>query len=382
MKVALVHDYIKEYGGAERVLEALHEIWPEAPVYTTVYLPSYLGPHQTRFKTWKIITSAMQHLPFAEKLISPLRLFSPLVFENWDFREFDLIIVSATGAYFPNLILTRPDAIHISYCHTPPRYLYGYKTARNWQKNIVGKILGEFFNHHLRQVDFVASQRPDYIIANSREVQQRITKFYRREAEVIYPPVGMVDRITNHESRIKGDRKVYYLTGGRLARAKHIDLAIEACNKLKVPLKVFGRGFAGYENELKSIAGKTVEFVGEVTEEKLIDLYKGAKALIYPSEDEDFGILAVEAQACGTPLIGFRSGGVKETVTDGKTGILFDELTVDSIVKAIKQLNSSVIKPEDCMKNARRFSKDRFKREIQNFIKQKTVNNKQKKLKI
>jgi len=372
MKVALVHDYIKEYGGAERVLEALHEIWPDAPVYTTVYLPEFLGPHRERFADWNIITSSFQKISVIHRLISPLRLFSPWVFENWDFRGFDLIIVSATGAYFPNLIVRKPETTHICYCHTPPRYLYGYPTARNWQKNKIGRIAGEFINHWLRQVDFIAAQRPDYFIANSNEVKRRIEKFYRREATVIYPPVNITK---NQEPRTK-NRK-YYLAGGRLARAKHIDLAIEACNRLKIPLKVFGRGFADYDYELRKIAGPTIELVGEVNDEELARLYQGAIALIYPSEQEDFGIMAVEAQSCGTPVIAPNQGGVKETVINGKTGVLFDELTVEGLVKAIKHFNN-IYHHSDwdkaCREQATRFGKERFKAEIKDFVNSKFKN--------
>lgn len=375
MRVALVHDYIKEYGGAERVLEALHEIWPDATVFTTLFLPRFLGPHKKRFRNWKIETSTLAKIPFSEKLISPVRVFTPYVFENMDFSGFDLVIVSATGAYFPNLINRKPDTLHVCFCHTPPRYLYGYPTARNWRKTFLGRIMGGFINHHLRQVDFISAQRPDFFLANSKEVQRRIKKFYRREAEVIYPPVGLVDVISKKKLNANPlDAGRYYLTGGRLARAKHIDLAIEACNKLNLPLKVFGRGFAGYEKELEKTAGTKTEFVGEVSEEKLIGLYRDAKALIYPSEDEDFGIIPVEAQAFGVPVVAYRSGGVTESVIDGETGIFFDELTADGIVKSIKLLNQKLIKSENCVKNARRFSKKRFKREILHFVKSKLQN--------
>ena len=377
MKVALVHDYIKEYGGAERVLEALHEIWPEAPVYTTVYLPEFLGPHKERFKDWNIITSWFQKIPYVHKLISPLRLLTSWVFENWDFRGFDVVIVSSTGAYFPNLLVRKPETLHICYCHTPPRYLYCYPTARQWQKYLAGRILGELMNHKLRQVDFLASQRPDFFIANSHEVRRRIEKFYRRAATVIYPPVD--NKISNFKFQISNKSqnpkvkitKEYYLTGGRLARSKHIDLAIEACNKLKLPLKVFGRAFAGYGEELINLAGPTIEFVGEVSDEKLVQLYSDAKALIYPSEMEDFGIMSVEAQACGSPVIGLNQGGIKESVIAGKTGVLFDKLTVEDLTTAIEHFND-IYHHNDwssaCMANAKRFSKERFKKEIINFV--------------
>lgn len=365
MKVAIVHDYIKEYGGAERVLEALHEIWPKAPIFTTVYLPQYLGPHSYRFTNWDIRTSSLQNLPLVEKLLSPIRVLTPTIFSAWDFSKYDVVIVSATGAYFPNMI-SKGKALHVCYCHTPPRYLYGYPTARNWKKHWWGRALGTLVNHELLEVDFLASQRPDYYLANSEETKRRIEKFYRREAEVIYPPVEL--RIKNYELGIK-NKKRYYLTGGRLARAKHIDLAIRACNRLKMPLKVFGKPFADYGEELRKIAGKSVEFLGEVSDEKLSDLYQGAKALIYPSEAEDFGIMPVEAMAAGIPVIAYNDGGVKETVINGKTGVLFDELTPTAIIKAIKQLEKLSIDPKDCIDQASKFSKERFKREMINYIK-------------
>ncbi len=368
MKVALVHDYIKEYGGAERVLETLHEVWPEAPVYTTVYLPEFLGPHRERFKDWKIVTSWFQNVPYVHKLISPLRLLSPLVFENWDFSQFDVVIVSATGAYFPNLLVLEPKTLHICYCHTPPRYLYGYPTARNWKKHWWGRMMGELLNHRLRQIDFLSYQRPDYIVANSEEVKRRIVKFYRREAEVIYPPVDVKSKVKSQKSKIQVKSENYFLAGGRLARAKHIDLAIEACNKLKLLLKVFGKGFADYGEELKKMAGPTIEFVGEVNDEELDELYRGAKALIYPSEQEDFGIMPVEAMAEGRPVIAYRSGGVEETVVEGKTGVFLNELSVASLIEAINKLNRLAIKREDCRKQAENFSKERFKKEIKKFV--------------
>lgn len=374
MKIAIVHDYIKEYGGAERVLETLHEIWSEAPVFTTVYLPQFLGPHRKRFEDWDIRTSALQNIPFIEKLISPVRLLTPWIFENWNFEGYDAVIVSATGAYSPNLIVRKPNTIHICYCHTPPRFLYGYPTARNWQNNVFGKIAGNLVNHRMREIDFISAQRPDFFIANSNEVRRRIEKFYRREATVIYPPVDTSSKLKTQSSKLQPKAKNYFLTGGRLARPKHVELAIEACNKLKLPLKVFGRGFADYGEELYKIAGPTIEFLGEVDEDKLGQLYRDGKALLYPSEQEDFGIIPVEAMSMGMPVIGLNQAGVKETVTDGKTGVLFDSLTMESIISAIKRFNRLTIKSEDCIKQAGKFGKERFKREIQVFIKSKLQN--------
>lgn len=368
MKIALVHDYIKEYGGAERVLETLHEIWPDAPVFTTLYLPSYLGPHKGRFKNWDIRTSWFQYLPFKAKLISPIRLVAPFVFSSFDFSGYDVVIVSATGAYNPNLI-RKNSAVQICYCHTPPRYLYGYKTAREWKNNILFRIVGEIVNHILRMVDYQSSQNVDFFIANSRNVAARIKKFYKKSSVVVYPPVDN-SKLKSQKSKLHVKSQSYFLCGGRLARPKHIDIAVLACTKLGVPLKVFGKTFAGYGDELKKIAGPTVEFLGEVTDEEKAELMIGAKAFIFPAEDEDFGITPVEAMAVGTPVVAYRSGGAMETVIEDKTGILFDELTVNALISGIKafektKFNSAVIK-----QHAQKFSKERFKREIKQFVEQ------------
>lgn len=402
MKVALIHDYIKEYGGAERVLEALHEVWPDAPVYTSVYLPQFLGPHKERFDGWDIQTSWFQYVPLKEKLISLFRILAPFAFRSFDFSAFDVVIVSATGAYNPNSI-EKKSALQICYCHTPPRYLYGYATAREWKKNPFVRVVGEIGNHILRMIDFKSAQNVDYFVANSKEVAARIKKFYRRDSVVIYPPSDTARgpvagfppaprhssgqasvqsavypeqrrRIGSPSSRVTP--RSYYLAGGRLARPKHIDLIVRACQELRVPLKVFGRDFAGYEQELKIQNAKIkvadqnakIQFVGEVTDEEKFELMRGAKAFIFASEDEDFGITPVEAMAAGTPVIAYRSGGVQESVIDGKTGIFFDKLTVGSLVGAIKQLSNTTIRPVDCIKQAKKFSKERFQREVEKFV--------------
>src|SRR3989344_4713041 len=188
MKVALVHDFIKEYGGAERVLEALHEIWSEAPVYTAWCDLESLGPHKEKFKNWEIRVSWAKNLPFFSKLLSPFRIFAPLFFESFNFDDYDLVI-SSSSPYFGKGIITKPKTVHISYCHTPPRFLYGYKTAMNWRKHWWGNVAGSLVNHYLRIYDFWSAQRVDYFIANSEEVARRIKKFYRRDSAVIYPPI-------------------------------------------------------------------------------------------------------------------------------------------------------------------------------------------------
>jgi len=366
MKIALVHDYLKEYGGAEGVLHTFHQMWPEAPIYTLVYLPKYLGPHRSKFNPKNIHALIPSWIPFLAKLMSPLRLIAPVLFSRLDLTKFDLVIVSATGAYNPNLIKT-PKGIHICYCHTPPRYLYGLPTAREWKKHWWVRVPAEIANHFLRMMDFQSAQKVDHFIANSQNTAERIWKFYRKKATVIYPPVDL-----QQNKRIKGQKsgnKEYFLTGGRLARAKRVDLAIAACTKLNLPLKVFGRMFAGYGKEFKKMAGSTVEFLGEVTDKQKAELYAGCKALIFCGLEEDFGIMPVEAMAAGKPVIGLKQGGIKETIIEGKTGEFFDQPTVESLVSKLQSFKVSNYKPEDCRKQAQKFSKERFMKEIKEFIK-------------
>ncbi|KKQ25481.1 MAG: Glycosyl transferase, group 1 [Candidatus Woesebacteria bacterium GW2011_GWA1_37_8] len=369
MKVALVHDYIKEYGGAERVLEGLHKIYPDADVYTTVYLPKFLGPHAARFENWSIKPSILQLIPMKGKMISIFRFVEPIIFRLMDLRSYDLIIVSKCGNYASiNSFRKRRGALHICYCHTPPRYLYGYPVANRWDNSFVRKtlfVLGRIPMYFMRKLDYIDGQKPDYFIANSAEIAGRIKKFYARDAIVIHPPID-IPKI-NIPVPMK-DRK-YYLTGGRLSRNKAFDLAVVACTKLNLPLKVFGKGFGGYgENDLKKQAGPNVEFLGEVSQAQKWELIKNAKAYISPSLQEDFGMLNLEVNAGGTPVIAYNSGGVKETVIDGKTGVLFDEPNVESIVSAIKRFEKIGFSPETLIIHAKKFSSETFEKEIKRFV--------------
>lgn len=380
MRIALVHDYLAGYGGAERVLEILHEIFPQAPIYTSFFIPRFFGPHRQRVEKWPIRTSWLQKFPFKASLISPFRLVAPAVFKRIDLSRYDLVIVSATGAYSPNLVKTGKKTTHLCYCHTPPRYLYGYPTARNWQKYWWGRVAGGIANHFLRIIDFESAQKVDYFIANSEEVASRIRKFYRRETKVIYPPIDIKKfKIKNITPEVSADstpgvdeKGNYFLAGGRLARAKKIDIAVQACTELSLPLKVFGRVFAGYGEELKKIAGPTVEFLGEVPDRQLASLFARCRAFIFCADQEDFGMTPVEVMAAGRPVVAYCSGGVKETVIDGKTGVFFDKLTVKSLAAKLKRFKASKYKPKDCRHQAEKFNQERFKKEIKKFIKRKT----------
>lgn len=361
MKVALIHDYLREFGGAERVLVALHEIFPDAPVYTAYYSPEKLGRNQVFFKGWDIRSSWMQSVPFADRLLSPFRLFAPQMFESFDLNEYD-VVISSCNIYFSKAVITKPEALHISYIHSPPRYLYGYTTSFNYKKHWWTKIGAEVVNHFLRIYDFETSQRPDILVANSHNVAKRIKKFYRREAKVIYPPIDM----GQFKDLSKKPTKDYFLSLSRLWKGKGVDLIVEACTQLDVPLKVVGEG--PEQENLKKKAGKKVEFLGGVSDEERVALYKNAIALIVASEEEDFGITAVEAQAAGTPVIAIKSGGYLESVVEGKTGTFFDSASIEDLVKVLKVFDPKKYSEKDCQKNAEKFSQENFHRQMLSLI--------------
>lgn len=370
MRVALAHDYLREYGGAERVLEALHEIFPEAPVYTAYVNLQSMGENGKRFKDWDIRPSWFQKFPFANRLLSPFRIFAPMMFESFDLSEYDLVISSSSATHLSKSVITKPETLHLSYIHTPPRFLYGYTTSFNYKKHMLTRIGGEIINHFMRIYDFEVSQRPDILVANSKNIQSRIKKFYRRDSVVIYPPVDL------SEIKLQRKKQDFFLSLNRLARSKGIEVIVEAATKLGIPLKVAGTG--PEMSSLKALAGKNVEFLGWVSDEERVKLLQNAKALIVASEDEDFGITSIEAQAAGTPVIAPRSGGFLETVIDlpagrqgGETGLLYGGsgmVTVDHLVQALQKFDSLKFSPEDLRKNAQNFSKERFRKEILELI--------------
>ena len=366
MKVALVHDYLNEFGGAERVLEALAEMYPEAPIYTAFYKKG--SKAYERFKDRKVIASWAQNVPgFVDKLHSPLRFLAPQIWESFDLDGFDVVMSSASW-YITKGVLTRPETTHICYCHTPPRYLYGYDTSIHYKKYWALRLYATIVNKGLRQYDYLAAQRVDHFVANSKNVAARIKKFYGRESTVICPPVEL------HETVSKAQEKQnYFLVISRLVGAKGLEMAVKAANELQVPLKVVGAGggYAQEEEYLKEMAGQTVEFLGFVADEKLADLYAGAKAFLALAKDEDFGITPVEAMMAGTPVIAYNGGGYKETVVQGKTGLLFDDYSVDGLMKAMKKIHDSSFKIQEIKDHAEKFSKERFVKEMGEFVEKK-----------
>jgi glycosyltransferase involved in cell wall biosynthesis len=416
MKIAIVHDYLAEYGGAERVVEAFHEIWPDAPLYTAFVDWKRLGKHAQRFRNWNIKTSWVQHFPLVKKFISPLRFLAPTIWESFDLSGFDVVLTSS-GWFIPRGVNagrrnSKGDAfkatplrgipMQICYIHHPPRNLYGYATGSNLQKYWPVRLYTIFINFFLRNYDFKTAKKVDYFIANSKETARRVEKFYRRDSTVIYPPIEILDTGQKAMSKAKKlspalchlSNKSYYLSVGRLSWMKRIDLIIKACNQLKKPLKIVGVG--NEEEALKKIAacppsisaegasgrGPTVEFLGSVSDTELAELYINAKALIFSALDEDFGMVPVEAMAYGTPVIGLSQGGVKETVVDarsassgqGATGVLFDEPTVGSLINAIRRfekLSKGKNWKQECMKQAEKFSKEGFRRKLRAFVMEK-----------
>jgi len=351
-KIALVHDYLREYGGAERVLEVLHELFPAAPIYTAFVDREALGIHWQKFADWDIRQTWITKIPFYKKLYSPLRILAPHFFESLDLSGYDMVI-SSSNAYFAKAVRV-PNGQHICYCHTPARSLYGYSTMSDWKSNPITRWIGTLMNHYLRVVDFQVAQRVDQFVANSQETKRRIAKFYRRNVVVIYPPVNVPPKLTDQQV----SHKLYYLYVNRLAFAKHPEIALEACNQLKLPLKVVGDG--QMRARLESSAGSQVEFVGSVDDEQLAKLYAGAKALLYPVEDEDFGMVPVEAMGYGVPVIAHNSGGPKETVIDSKTGVLFDDLSATGLVAAIDRFNKIKFDQKVIHQHATKFSKQNF----------------------
>lgn len=359
MKVALVHDYLVQYGGAEKVLHVLSEMFPQAPIYTAFYKPGSTAYGAFAHRT--IRPSFAQRIPgFIDHLHSPFRFLAPVIWESFNFDEYDLVISSASW-YITKGILTRPETIHVCYCHTPPRYLYGYTTAVEWQKHWLVRQYARVVNTYMRQYDYLSAQRVDCFVANSKEVQGRIKKFYDRDSRVVYPPVYDSGTVAQgHRDTVAPRHRdaAYFLTGGRLVGTKHFDVIIDAANRLKAPLKIFGAG--PLRNQLETLAGSTVEFVGHVVEDELAHLYAGAKAFIALAEDEDFGITPVEAMSAGTPVIAYKGGGYLETVIEGKTGLFVTDLRVDSLVAAMKQLSAHSFDAATLKKQAHRFSKQSF----------------------
>lgn len=350
LKVALVYDRVNKWGGAERVLLSLNKLFPKAPLYTSVC--------NQKTANWakvfpKVIPSFLQNFPLVRNHHELFPYLMPLAFESFDFSRFDLVI-SVTSESAKGII-TKPTTLHICYLLTPTRYLWSGEDE--YFKNPVTKAFTYPLRSYLKKWDKIAAQRPDVVVGISKTVVHRIQKYYGRNAKLIYPPVTPLNTNFSPPLPTKMLRGSYYLIVGRLIPYKKFDLVINVFNKLKKPLVVIGTG--SLENKLRKQARKNITFVGFVTDSELINYYKFCKALIFP-QNEDFGIVAVEAQLYGKPVIAYRLGGAAETVIEGKTGIFFETQTPDSLANAIYKFENTEFKQKDCIKNAAKFTEKIF----------------------
>lgn len=333
-KIALVHDYLIQNGGAERVLKAVHDLFPTSTVFTSSFEKNNF-PEE--FQNWDIKTSGIQKLPLFNFLSKHYTLLYPMLFESFDLREFDIVISSWSA--WSKSVLTNPRQLHVSYCHTPPRFLYKYATETSRRDAWYYKPFVSFVDLCLRIWDYHSAQRPDFLIANSQTVQKRIKKFYGRESTVIFPPVRTQRELVLSEKSSKFDTN-YYLMVTRLAAYKNVDLAIKAFNYLGLPLRIVGTGKE--ETYLKSLVKADIAFMGRVDDREQAILFQNCKGLISPISDEDFGIVPIEALSFGKPVLSHRSGGITETIEEGKTGMFFDNLTEGGLIKAVSEFDSSV----------------------------------------
>lgn len=350
LKVALVHDDLVQWGGAERVLEALTEVFPGAPIYTSVYdNKNFLL--EEKFHSKKIITSFIQKIPSWRTLYKILLPLYPVAFEQFDFSRFDLVISHSTR--FAKSVITKPKTRHVCYCPTPPRFLW----------HLSGEKISPFLQptlSFLRIYDQISANRVDQWIANSENVKNRIRKIYKAEAKVVYPFVDLETSV--NKKPFEGG---YFLVISRLNSYKRVDLAVKAANFLRTPLRIVGDG--PQRSGLQKLAGPTIEFIGMVEEEVLVALLAGCKALVVAGE-EDFGMVSLEAQALGKPVIAFGKGGSLETVVDGITGYLFPEQTAESLIEALVKLDKYGYNKDRCCQTAARFSKQEFIKQFRQAV--------------
>ncbi len=359
MRVALVYDRLNKTGGAERVLVAFHELFPDAHWYTSVWEPS--GAPFSR--DWNVTSSFVSKIPYLRRRHEILPLLMPFIFESFDFSAYDLVI--SIGSAECKGIITKPSTIHIHYCLTPTRYLYSH--SEEYLDNKLYKLL----SNPLRAWDKVASTRPDVMIAISTQVKKRIKQYYNRDSEIIFPPV---DTLRFAQKRIYGftDLRIdnYFLVVSRLVPYKKIDILIQVFNNLPDQNLVIA-GVGSDMKRLKKMAKSNIKFLGSVPESNLPSIYHGAKAFLQANE-EDFGMSMVEALASGIPVIAYHKGGASDIVKDGVTGILLDDNLVKTFATAIDNFDPKRFDSEACQKSSQRFDttiwKDKMSERIHNYV--------------
>lgn len=358
LKVAIVHYWLVSMRGGEKVVEQLCELFPQADLYTLVARPENLSETIRRHK---LTTSFLQRLPGGVKHYQKLLPLMPFAIEQFDLNGYDLVISSDTNV--TKGVVTRPGVLHVNYCHTPMRYAWDmyHEYMHGFGLGRIAKMIMAASTNYLRVWDVAAANRVDHFIANSGNVRRRIRKHYRREAEVIPPPVDVETFVPGGAA---GD---YYLMLGQIIPYKRVDVAVEAFNRNGRRLVIIGEG--SERERLKALAKPNVEFRGRLTTEEIHRLYAGCRGFVFPGE-EDFGITPLEAQACGRPVIAFGKGGALETVRDGETGLFFAEQTAESLNAAVDRLEAGdhSITPEKCRANALGFSNAKFRERMAAFI--------------
>jgi glycosyltransferase involved in cell wall biosynthesis len=358
MKLAIVHDFLNQFGGAERVVSALNELYPEAPIFTSIYDERRLPEN---FRRMEIHASWMQHLPFVFQWFKAYVLLYPLAFESFDLSDYQVVLSSSSS--FAKGVRKREGQLHICYCHTPMRFVWRYEdyvrreALPEWLKTFL-----PFFLEPVKSWDLQNAQRVDFFIANSRMVAERIRKIYGRESVIINPPVeGDFFR----PSSIDRD---YFLIVSRLNAYKRVDVAVEAFNELDLPLKIIGDGpdRKGLERRARS----NIEFLGRRSDFEVAKYLAECRALIFTGE-EDFGIVPLEAMACGRPVVAYRAGGAEETVVEGKTGIFFEPQTSPALIQALKRFQFEVFDKNKIREHALQFDKKVFKQKIEGFVRTK-----------
>lgn len=354
MKVAIVHDWLTVYGGSEAIIRILHGMFPDAPIYTTVFAPENMPED---FRKMDVRPSFLQNMPLAKKKYTTYLPLMPRAFEQFDMTEYDLVISSNTCC--SKGVITGPDTLHICYCNTPMRYGWEFYHEYVDHKSAPARFMIAGMMKKIRMWDRLSADRVDVFIANSKNVARRIKKHYRRESKVIYPPVRTELFLPGETA---GD---YYLVVSRLVPYKRIDLVAEAFTELGLPLRIVG---AGSEFEkIKALSGSNVELLGRLEDDEVLKLMQGCKAFLFPGE-EDFGITPLEAQACGRPVIAFGRGGALETVKKDVTGVFFMEQTKECLEQAVREFESKTFDSEKIREWAERFGQKRFEEELYTFI--------------
>jgi glycosyltransferase involved in cell wall biosynthesis len=358
MKLAITHDWLTVPGGAEKVVKRWYDLYPESSVYTSVFDESKIGHI---FDKKRVVPSFMQKVPFSKKYYTKMLTLMPRAFEEFDLSAYDVVLSSSSSC--SKGVITTPDALHIAYVHSPMRYAWDLYHEYYGSAGALARFVMRRTMPGIRQWDVISSMRVDHFIANSNFVARRIKKYYRRDADVIFPPVN-----TEFYTPGSDEAEDYYLIISRFVPYKKIDLAIQACNTLKRRLVIIGGG--PDESRLRDLAGPTIEFKGALEDEDVREYYRRCRAFLFPAL-EDFGITPVEAQACGRPVIALRKGGALDTVIEGKTGVFFPRQDVESLVTAMTELESQEWDSSFIRRHAEGFSSERFDREIQEYIQQK-----------